>query len=75
MPDIATERAHLAMADRDIAEGEERVLRQEQLVARLRAESRSTTEAEALLRLLRDTLQVWKAHRDQILRALDQLQR
>ena len=70
MPDIAMERAHLAQADRDIRDGERRVLRQAELVAHLRARGQNSAEAETLLRVLRDTLQVWQAHRHQILRML-----
>lgn len=74
MPDLATERAHLAQAERDISEGEERIFRQEELVARLQAEGRDTAEAETLLRTFRETLQVWKQHRDQILRMIGDLE-
>ena len=70
MPDIAMERAHLARADRDIRDGEKRVLRQEELLAQLRARGQDSAQAETLLRVLRDTLQVWQAHRHQILRML-----
>jgi len=74
MPDLATERAHLAKAERDITEGEERIFRQEELVAYLRSREQNTTEAEALLRVLQETLLAWKAHRDQILRTIDDLE-
>ena len=74
MPDLATERAHLAKAERDITEGEERIFRQEELVAYLRSRDQNTTEAEALLRVLQETLLAWKAHRDQILRTIDDLE-
>jgi hypothetical protein len=40
---------HLAMAQRFIAEGEARVKKQMQLIARLRASGHPTHEAEALL--------------------------
>ncbi|MFC0340756.1 hypothetical protein [Paracoccus niistensis] len=74
MPDLAMERAHLALAERDILEGEDRVFRQEELVALMRSRNQDTTEAEALLRLLRETLLIWRAHRDQILRTIANLQ-
>lgn len=74
MPDLAMERAHLALAERDIIEGEDRVFRQEELVALMRSRDQDTTEAEALLRVLRETLLIWKAHRDQILRTIANLQ-
>ena len=75
MPDLAMERAHLAQAERDILEGETRVLRQEELVAQLQAEGHNSIEAETLLRVFRETLQAWKAHRDQILRLIDDLEK
>ena len=59
MPDLATERAHLAQAERDIAEGEKRIFRQEELLAHLRSQDQSTTEAETLLRVLQETLEGW----------------
>lgn len=74
MPDLAMERAHLALAERDILEGEDRVFRQEELVALMRSRNQDTTKAEALLRLLRETLLIWRAHRDQILRTIANLQ-
>ena len=74
MPDLAMERAHLALAERDIIEGEGRVFRQEELMALMRSQGQTTAEAEALLRVLRETLLVWKAHRDQILRMIASLE-
>lgn len=74
MPDLAMERAHLALAERDIIEGEDRVFRQEELMALMRSQGQNTAEAEALLRVLRETLLVWKAHRDQILRTIASLE-
>lgn len=71
MPDIDQERAHLVLAERHIIEGEERIFRQEKLLSELRSRQQDTSEAETLLRLLRETLMTWRNHRDQILRALD----
>lgn len=70
MPDVESERGHLARAERDIAEGEARISRQAELVARLQAEGQRTEDAEALLRNFRETLQAWKAHRGLILRVI-----
>jgi len=70
MPDQATEREHLAKADRDIVEGEERITRQMILIERLRQGGHDVTEAEILLRTLRETLEAWQAHREEILRNL-----
>lgn len=74
MPDIATERAHLATAERDIAAGEERIFRQAEMVARLRMANEDTAQAEALLRNFRQTLQGWRMHRDQIVRLIASLE-
>lgn len=70
MADIADEERHLAEANRHIAEAEERVGRQEQLVSRLAAAGHDTAEAEGLLKLLHQGLDLVRAHRQMILRAL-----
>lgn len=75
MPDLATERAHLAQAERAITEGEARLLRQADLVARLRAQGLGTGQAQALLRNFRQTLQEWKTTRTQIRRMIVDAQR
>ena len=71
MPDIAMERAHLAQVVRDMRDCERRMLRQEELVAQLRSRGQDSAQAETLLRVFRDTLQAWQAHRRQILRMID----
>lgn len=74
MLDLATEREHLAKADRDIAEGEERISRQAELIERLREGGHSLSEAEGLLATLTQTLQLWRDHRDEILRTIARLE-
>lgn len=74
MLDLATEREHLAQANRDIADGEMRIGRQVALVERLRANGHSPTDAEKLLATLRHTLQTWQDHRQEILRAIARLE-
>ena len=74
MLDLATEREHLAKAERDIAEGEERISRQAQLIERLREGGHSLSEAQALLATLTQTLQTWRDHRDEILRTIARLE-
>ena len=74
MPDIDQERAHLALAERHIVEGEKRIIRQEKLLVDLQSRQQDTSEAEALLRLLRETLLTWRDHRDHILRTLNDMQ-
>jgi len=70
MPDPAIEREHLSKAERDIAEGEERISRQMILIDRLRQDGHDVAGAERLLVILQETLAVWQAHRDEILREL-----
>lgn len=69
--DRAMETRHLAMADRNIAEGEARVDRQLALIERLDLQGADTTTAKAFLDLLRQTLAGWARERDQIVPALD----
>ena len=70
MPVSAKERNHLAKAERDIAEGEERITRQMLLIEKMRQDGHDATEAEKMLRTLRETLSAWQEHREEILREL-----
>ncbi|GJE03342.1 hypothetical protein [Methylobacterium isbiliense] len=70
MPNIDREREHLAKADRDIAEGAQRI---NELVVRIQAGTAAghdTTEAKRLLELMRETLEQWQVHRELILDAI-----
>ncbi|WP_084731291.1 hypothetical protein [Microvirga vignae] len=71
MPDPALEREHLAKAECDIAEGERRITSQMLLIERMRRDGHDTSEAEKLLRTLRETLAAWQAHREAILLELE----
>lgn len=73
MDELAAERATLAKADRDIADGERRIAEQEALIERLRRGDQPTTTAEALLAALSETLEVWRSHRREVLRRIDHL--
>jgi aryl carrier-like protein len=75
MIDLATEKDTLVKADRDIAEGEERITRQVALIAQLREEGYSVSQAEMLLATFRHTLQAWQEHRVAIIHAIDRLER
>ena len=75
MADLAMEREHLVNADSDIAGGKRRVGAQALPVERLRRDRHKTVDAEALLLTLRQTLDAWKAHRDEIRRAIARLER
>lgn len=70
MIDLATDRQHLAKAERDIAEGEGRVARQADLVERLRRDGHDVARSEALLRTLRETLRAWEDRRQGTLRTI-----
>jgi hypothetical protein len=72
MLDKVKERSDLAKAERDIAEGAERVARQAKLVEELRRDGHGVSEAERLLKSMRATLALWRAHRRQIVSALRQ---
>lgn len=69
------ERAALEKADRDISEGEARIEEQERRLARLRADGHDTKEAEAILAELRQTLEVWRGHRQTIVQVLETARR
>lgn len=74
MPDLATEREHLAKADLDLAEGKARIGRQVELIDRLRKRGHSVSEAEGLLDTLQQTLLAWQGHREEILRTIARLE-
>lgn len=65
-------RADLALADRHIAEGGQRIARQEILLASLYLNGSPTTEAEKLLRLLNEAQVGHSKHRDAIAAALEE---
>lgn len=64
-------RADLETADRHIAQGEQHIARQEELLTVLRARAESTDSAEALLAIFNSTLVEHRAHRAAIAEALD----
>jgi hypothetical protein len=74
MLDIATEREHLLTADRGIAAGEERIRCQLLRVEAMRESHFDATQAEALLETFRETLEVWRGHRGEILSAIARLE-
>ena len=74
MLSIAQERSHLAKAEQDVAEGERRVASQTDLIDRLRRHGHAVEQAEKLLATLKETLQAWRAHREEIRRTLAKLE-
>jgi arginine repressor len=70
MVDRALEERHLALIDSHIAEGEERLARQQNLVERLKAQGQDTTQAESLLDNIADLLNTARVQRLLILERL-----
>ena len=64
------ERRHLEEANRHLAEGAERIAKQEALIATLDRDGLHTEKAVRLLGLLRDTQEQGVVHRNMILKAL-----
>lgn len=74
MLSIAEERSHLAKAEQDVAEGERRLAAQTDLAERLKRLGHDSEQAESLLLTFMETLQAWRAHRDEIRRSLARLE-
>jgi hypothetical protein len=70
MVDRVLEERHLALANRYIAEGEERLARQQRLVERLKALGQDTTQTERLLDNIANRLNTARVHRLLILERL-----
>jgi hypothetical protein len=60
----------LAVADRDVTEGQERIARQAEVVCELDADGHDTTDARNLLLVMQQSLDAMNAHRQQIVREL-----
>jgi hypothetical protein len=58
--------AELAKARADVAQGEDRVAKQEALIAELQRDGHDTAAARALLAAFRHMLNEWRNHRDQV---------
>jgi hypothetical protein len=58
----------LALADRDVTEGQERIARQAEVVCELEAQGHDTTDAQNLV--MQQTLDTVNTHRQQIVREL-----
>jgi hypothetical protein len=67
----ATLLEHLARAERHIAEGAERLARQQELIDRLTNHNHDTAWAQALLRTMRETQANHIADRDRLVRQLE----
>ena len=64
----------LAIADRDVTEGQERIARQAEIVRELSADGHDTSDAQNLLRVMQQSLDAVTAHRQQIVRELASVQ-
>ncbi|MBK4736804.1 hypothetical protein [Noviherbaspirillum pedocola] len=71
MPDRA-KKTHLTLADKHIAEGEERIGNQLRLIEHLTADGQSIEKAFELLAVLMQTLHAMQHHRSLILKSLDE---
>jgi hypothetical protein len=56
----------LAIADRDMTEGQERIARQAEVVCELRADGHDTSDAQNLLGVMQQSLDAVTAYRQQI---------
>ena len=63
---------HLALAERHIAEGQERLFRQQELITELDRDGHDTKGARMVLATMRDTQALHIQGRQRILRELDQ---
>jgi hypothetical protein len=60
----------LAVADRDVTEGPERIARQAEVMCELEAQGHDTTDAQNLLLVMQQTLDTVNTDRQQIVREL-----
>ena len=67
LPELCDE---LAIADRDVTEGQERIARQAEVVCELRADGHDASDAQNLLRVMQQSFDAVTAHRQQIVREL-----
>jgi hypothetical protein len=70
MPDKDVELSHLALADRHIAEGIARIVKQETLIDRLQSSGHELATAHRLLRALQGGMIGMQQHRALIVQAL-----
>jgi outer membrane protein TolC len=73
MPDLEQERAALLKADQAIADGERRVTEQKIRIRQLIARGEDTTDALETLRILRESLEIWREHRQSIVDTIARL--
>ena len=72
--ELDIERANLAKAEQDIADGERRVSEQTIRIGKLDRDGHGTAKAWALLQTLRESLAERNAHRDAILKRIEYLE-
>jgi hypothetical protein len=63
---------HLALAERHLAEGEERLVRQQELIAELDRDGHDTKDARMILATMRETQALHRQDRERILSELEQ---
>ena len=75
MTHLQQEREELIQADRHLAAGEQRIAEQIALIRWMTERGYDTVVAKDLLRLLEETLTIWKEHRELILGAIARYER
>jgi len=70
MPDLQYEREQLALANRHIAEGEDRIVSQRHLMEQMTEKGQDTAGAERMLRDFEEILEQFYIHRQLILDAI-----
>jgi hypothetical protein len=72
--ELERERWALRKADRDIADGEQRIFRQVRLIEELDRDGHDTVAAKDLLATMRTTIEEWRHHRALILGEIERLE-
>jgi hypothetical protein len=72
--ELERERWALRKADRDIADGEQRISRQIRLIDELDRDGHDTVAAKDLLATMRTTLEEWRHHRALIVAEIERLE-
>ena len=69
--DIDRVKQHLALADRHVAEGSERINRQMAIIGKMEHDGHDTRLARQLLDILEDMLEKHQLHRQEVVRELE----
>ena len=75
MTHLQQEREGLVRADRHLAEGERRIAEQTALIQQMTKQGYDTAVARDLLRLMEETMTIWRGHREIIVDTLARYER